>query len=215
MYGFFFIYVCGSVLTFLFCKKKLKCRHGDKIVLEGEGDQIPDAEAGDIIFQIDEAEHDIFKRAGPDLLANIEISLAEALCGFSRVVLKHLDGRGIEITHPKTPGAILRPNQVLKVAGEGMPYKKSDARGDLYLTVDIKFPEDGWATDPAVLDKLRSILPQSSSSSTSIEGAEPVDEVEYDTHANIEEFGANDAQGGSAWVDEDEDDQDGPQCTTQ
>ncbi|KLJ13385.1 hypothetical protein EMPG_11674 [Blastomyces silverae] len=186
-------------------------KQGDKIVLEGEGDQFPNTEPGDIIFHLEEIEHETFRRAGADLMAEIEITLAEALCGFSRVVLKHLDGRGIEITHPKTEGAVLRPNQVLKVPGEGMPFKKTDSKGDLYLAVQIKFPEDGWASDPAALAKLRDILP---GPGPAIQ-AETVDDVEYDPKANPEEFGSKDSQGGTAWEDEDEEEGGQTQCTTQ
>ncbi|KAK2771217.1 hypothetical protein FQN53_005141 [Emmonsiellopsis sp. PD_33] len=186
-------------------------KQGDKIVLEAEGDQFPNTEPGDIIFHLEEIEHDTFRRAGADLMAEIEVTLAEALCGFSRVVLKHLDGRGIEITHPKTPGAVLRPNQVLKVAGEGMPFKKSDAKGDLYLTVQIKFPEDGFLSDPATLAKLQEILPKAGPAIQ----ADTVDDVEYDPEGNLEEFGANGGQAGGMWEDEDDEDDGRPQCTTQ
>ncbi|EEH35584.2 chaperone protein dnaJ 3 [Paracoccidioides lutzii Pb01] len=186
-------------------------KQGDKITLEGEGDQFPDIEPGDIVFVLEEIEHSTFRRAGADLMAEIEITLAEAICGFSRVVLKHLDGRGIEISHPKSNGAILRPNQVLKVAGEGMPFKKSDARGDLYLKVKITFPEDGWASDPTVLAKLREVFPEPS---TAIE-AETVDDVEYDPNANIEDFGSNNSRGDSGWEDEEEEEGGQAQCTTQ
>lgn len=191
------------------------CRSGDKIVLEGEADQVPGAESGDIIFELEEEEHPIFRRAGNDLLANIDISLAEALCGFSRVVLKHLDGRGIEIAHPKTPGAILRPSQVLKVTGEGMPHRHGEDRGDLYLRVNVNFPEDGFATRD-ILSKLESLLP--AQGKQRIEGS-PIDEVDYDPAANIDDFGARDEYGRSAWEEDGEDDDEferaGPQCTTQ
>ncbi|WEW61247.1 DnaJ-like protein xdj1 [Emydomyces testavorans] len=186
-------------------------KDGDRIVLEGEGDQIPDVEPGDIVFQLEEAEHDVFKRAGADLRADLHITLAEALCGFSRVVLKHLDGRGIELVHPKQPGDVLRPGQVLKIPGEGMPYKRSEARGDLYLTVQVKFPEDGWASDPAVLEKLRNMLPGPDSP---IE-ADTVDEVDYDSKANMEGFGARDAHGGQAWEDDEDEADGGTQCAAQ
>lgn len=181
--------------------------------MEGEGDQVPDTEPGDIIFHLEEAEHKTFRRAGADLSAVLEVTLAEAICGFSRIVLTHLDGRGIEITHPKKKGDILRPGQVLKVPGEGMPYKRSDTHGDLYLIVEIKFPEDGWAADPAVLNKLRDILPGQEQPEIK---AETVDEVDYDPKASIDTMGENDAQGGSAWAEEDDDDEaGGAQCATQ
>ena len=110
-------------------------REGDKIVLEGEADQVPDQEPGNIVFTLVQTEHNTFRRAGSDLSATIEVTLAEALCGFSRVVIKHLDGRGLHIQHPQPIANVLEPGQVIKVEGEGMPYKKSDLKGDLYLLV--------------------------------------------------------------------------------
>lgn len=181
-------------------------------MLEGEADQVPDQEPGDIVFHLEEIEHPLFRRAGADLTAPLDITLAEALCGFSRVVLKHLDGRGIELTHPLKKGQVLKPDQVLKIPGEGMPHKKSDSKGDLYLVVQIKFPEDGWTMDPAALESLRTILPKPEAP---IE-AETVDEVEYEANASLDEFGAGDPRGGSGWVDEDDDEEEGTaQCATQ
>jgi DnaJ family protein A protein 2 len=137
--------------------------------------------------------------------------LAEALTGFSRVVLKHLDGRGIEITHPKKQGEILKPGQVLKIPGEGMPHKKGDVRGDLYLAVEVKFPDEKWTPSPATLERLKEILPKPD---PAIE-AETIDEVDYDPNADLEDFGAGDPRGGSGWVDEDDDAEEQPQCATQ
>lgn len=183
-------------------------REGEKIVLEGEADQVPDQETGNIVFRLVQEEHPVFERAGADLRASIEVTLAEALTGFSRVVLKHLDGRGIEIKHPA--GRVLSPGQVLTVHGEGMPIKRSDSRGDLYLIVNVKFPEQQWQPSPETLDKLQELLPKPGPSIT----ATTVDEVDYDPNGNMEEFGARDANGGSAWMDDDEDDEPA-QCATQ
>ncbi|KAJ9200851.1 hypothetical protein DTO027B5_6662 [Paecilomyces variotii] len=184
-------------------------KEGDKIVLEGEADQVPGQEPGDIVFHIAEIEHPTFRRAGADLTATLDITLAEALAGFSRVVVKHLDGRGIEITHPKKPGQVLHPDQVLKIPGEGMPHKRSDARGDLYLVVNVKFPDEKWTPSPAELEKLREILPKPEPPIQT----DVVDEVEYDPQGDLEDFGANDPRGGSGW--EDEDDDEPAQCAAQ
>ncbi|KAL4811290.1 hypothetical protein BDV18DRAFT_165413 [Aspergillus unguis] len=165
-------------------------KDGDRIVLEGEADQVPGQEPGDIVFQLEQEEHPVFTRAGADLKATIDVTLAESLTGLSRVVIKHLDGRGIELQHPKTPGQILSPGQVFKVPGEGMPIKRSDSRGDLYLVVNIKFPDE----------KMEAQRCNSG-------------DVEYEANANIDDFGSQDPSGGDAWEDDDEE-EGGSQCAT-
>lgn len=160
-------------------------REGERIVLEGEADQVPDQTPGDIVFTLVEEDHDVFQRAGDDLSAELDITLAEALIGFSRVVLKHLDGRGIHINHPQ--GKVLKPGQTLKVAGEGMPLKKSDLKGDLYLVVKVEFPEDGWTEDPASFGGLQRILPKPE---PAIEASE-IDDVEFDSDADIEDVSSH------------------------
>lgn len=145
------------------------------------------------------------------MTADLTVSLAEALAGFSRVVLKHLDGRGIEIKHPKNPGDVLSPGQVLKVPGEGMPHKKSDARGDLYLIVNVEFPEN-WTPSPTVLEQLKEILPKSTQPPIT---ADTVDEVDYESDADIEQFGQGDPRGGSGWQEDNDDEGEPAQCATQ
>lgn len=160
-------------------------REGERIVLEGEADQVPDQTPGDLVFTLAEVDHEVFQRAGDDLSAELEITLAEALTGFSRVVLKHLDGRGIKLDHPR--GKVLRPGQVLKVPGEGMPLKKSDVKGDLYLVVKIEFPEDGWVQDEESFASLQKVLPKPA---PAIEATE-VDEVGFDSDADIDDVSLN------------------------
>lgn len=111
----------------------------------------------------------------------LEISLGESLCGLDRVVLKHLDGRGVHMRQPR--GRILRPDQVLKIPGEGMPLKKSDAKGDLYLVVKVNFPEDSWTRDGARLDQIQKLLPPPPKNIS----AEIIDEVDFQPDADLEE----------------------------
>ncbi|PQE33583.1 putative chaperone dnaJ protein [Rutstroemia sp. NJR-2017a WRK4] len=184
-------------------------RQGERIVLEGEADQVPDQTPGDIVFTLEEEDHPIFQRAGDDLSADLEITLAEALTGFSKVVLTHLDGRGIHINHPQ--GKVLQPGQTLRVEGEGMSLKRSDAKGDLYLVVKIEFPENGWTSDVAAFNSLKAILPEPE---PPIEATE-VDEVEYESDADIDDFGANsdDPRAGGEWEDDEEDEGGPAQCS--
>ncbi|KAF2269780.1 DnaJ-domain-containing protein [Lojkania enalia] len=188
-------------------------RQGDRIVLAGEADQLPDQEPGDIVFELVETSHDVFERAGADLRAELKISLVEALTGFNRVVLTHLDGRGIHMHIKQPQGKILRPGEVLKIPGEGMPMKKSDAKGDLYLVVDVEFPEDSWIRNDATIRKIREALPPPTNEASDVEDIEEV-EVEFD--ADMDDFGAGsgDPRAGNEWEDED-DEEGGPQCATQ
>ena len=152
----------------------------ENIVLDGEADQFPDQIPGDIIFTLVEEPHDVFTRVGHDLSAELKITLAESLAGFSRTVIKHLDGRGIHLDRPR--GKILRPGDCLKIEGEGMPVKRGEEKGDLYLIVDVEFPEDGWLKDDASYESLIKLLPPPNAP---IE-AEEVDEVDYEDDADIE-----------------------------
>lgn len=193
-----------------FVSDKYNRREGDKIVLEGEADQVPGQEPGDIVFNLVQTEHTVFSRAGADLSANIEVTLAEGLCGFSRVVIKHLDGRGIHIQHPQATARVLEPGQIIKVKGEGMPYKKNELKGDLYLVVRIKFPEHGWLEEQQAMARLKELLPKPEPPIQ----ADIIDNVAYDESASLEDFGG-DTEGGGTWEDEDDDDGGQPQCAQQ
>lgn len=187
---------------------------GERIVLEGEADQFPDQVPGDIVFTLVEEPHDIFSRDGNDLLAELKVSLSEALTGFSRVVVKHLDGRGILINHPR--GKILHPTEVIKVAGEGMPMKRGDLKGDLYLSVKIEFPENGWLQSDAEYEALQKLLPVPVPPISNDE-VDEIDEVEYEADADIEQMGtrSSNQQFGGGWEDADDEEQGAPQCATQ
>lgn len=65
---------------------------GHKITFHNKADEIPDGDAGDVVFVLKEKPHEVFKRHGADLYIKRKISLVEALCGFS-MELKKLDGR--------------------------------------------------------------------------------------------------------------------------
>ncbi|RKF57939.1 DnaJ protein-like protein xdj1 [Golovinomyces cichoracearum] len=182
-------------------------RSGERIVLEGEADQVPNQIPGDIVFTLSQDDHEIFKRHGDHLSAVINITLTEALTGFNRVVLKHLDGRGIQINHPA--GKIMRPGQTLKVKGEGMPLKKSDVKGDLYLTVKVNFPEDEWAKSPASLIAIRKYIPQP----TPLIKVPEIDEVNYESNADLNEIQSGEWE--SSDDEEDDDEEQSAQCAQQ
>lgn len=138
------------------------------VVLQGELDQYPGKVTGDVILQYTTKPHATFTRIGNDLYAKHKIPLLLALCGFSRTLVKLLDGRGLLISTPA--GKVVRPGDYIRVVGEGMPRLKkqglagwfagSDSQcGDLYVEMDIEFPQDQWYLERNDLVKLGNVLP--------------------------------------------------------
>lgn len=124
---------------------------GTKFKFAGAGHETPTS-TQDMVFVLEEKPHDTFKREGDDLVLEIQVPLVDALSGptapatFTRTV-KMLDGRILryDIPYPSTAhgGAPLKPGQVIKVAGEGMPVSKKDSlkkKGDLLIRLSIIFP---------------------------------------------------------------------------
>lgn len=103
----------------------------------------PGVPTGDVVFLLTAIPHESFERSGNDLLTHITITLSEALLGFSRVIITHLDGRGIKLSTP--PGKIIKPQDSIVLRGEGMPlYRRPDEKGDLYVLIDIEMPDKDW-----------------------------------------------------------------------
>lgn len=94
-------------------------------------------------FILKTKKHDSFERAGADLITHATITLSEALLGFSRIIVTHLDGRGINVSSP--PGKIIQPRETIVLRGEGMPiFKRPDSKGDLYVVLTLEMPTDDW-----------------------------------------------------------------------
>lgn len=154
-------------------------KDGGKVILKGESDEYPGKETGDIVMSFHCKDHAFLKRKGDDLFSKYKITLFEALSGFSKVVLKHLDGRGIKISTPT--GKVIRPGDFIKVKGEGMPVLddssssswfsrgNSEKRGDLYIEIDIEFPKDNWYLEKNDILKIKNILPNELQSKKDIE----------------------------------------------
>ncbi|KXN91667.1 hypothetical protein AN958_12519 [Leucoagaricus sp. SymC.cos] len=169
-----------------------------RIVLAGAGDQEPDVPAGDVIIQLKATPHESFERSGNDLLVRVKITLSEALLGFSRVLITHLDGRGIKVSSPL--GKIIKPDQTIVLRGEGMPiYKRSDDRGDLYVVLSFEMPDEAWF-EAVNKQALASLLPPKKTEIGPLPNI--VDDVEYE-ETDLAEFGEGDEDN---WLDEDDED---------
>jgi DnaJ family protein A protein 2 len=132
-------------------------QQGDKYILKGEGDWNPGfSEVGALVFVILESQTPhCFKREGNNLILNKTIQLVDALCGIVFVV-KQLDARVFKVD---TNGMVIKSDDIMKVNGEGMPYKNDQyKKGDMIIRFNVEFPEK--LTDERKT-YLRKILPKS------------------------------------------------------
>lgn len=132
---------------------------GEKVVFRGESNQEPGVPPGDIVIVIEEKPHPVFKRNGQDLLMEMDITLVEALTGFKKVVT-HLDDRQILVHH--TAGMVISDGDIKAVPHEGMPQYKNMETGSLLIKFNVKFPNDGFATEEqlAALEKILGPKPE-------------------------------------------------------
>lgn len=105
----------------------------------GDGDQEPGREAGDVIIQLEEKNHDVFTRHGRDIAMRMDLSLSEALCGFLRLV-KTLDDRQIVVS--TKPGEVIKHGAMKMIEGEGFPtHRDPFNKGRLLIVFNVDFPE--------------------------------------------------------------------------
>lgn len=192
-------------------------KNNGKIVFAGMADEKPGFESGDLVFFIQIADHKVFKRRAADLLMEVEVTLSEALCGFTLPVT-HLDGRTVLIQNK--PGEIIKPNMIKAVLDEGMPVSGSPTEnGRLFVKFDIKFPVDGSLTPDQVL-ALQSLLPPPERApfvESKVDDDEIVDKVTLSA-VELESFGKYGAGRGSAYDSDEEGESGGPgnvQCAQQ
>jgi DnaJ family protein A protein 2 len=112
---------------------------GHRFTFDGESDEYPGIEPGDVIIEVQLKKHPMFKRKGADLYMTRKITLYEALAGFN-FQLQHLDGRQVVISTP--PEKIIGSGEVMTVEELGMPFFGRNYKyGNLFIEFEIVFPE--------------------------------------------------------------------------
>jgi DnaJ family protein A protein 2 len=111
---------------------------GQTVTFRGESDQSPTAEPGDVVIVIEEKAHDRFKRQENDLITEVELDLLTALAG-GQFTIKHLDDRAL-VVHLE-PGEVVKHGDLKVIHGQGMPSQRHHEPGDLYVKIDVKFPD--------------------------------------------------------------------------
>ncbi|KAA1467490.1 DnaJ-domain-containing protein [Dentipellis sp. KUC8613] len=109
---------------------------GHEVVFEGEGDESPDWEPGDVVLRIrSRAQKGGWRRKESSLYWKETIGVDEALLGFERN-LTHLDGRTIQLVRK----GVTQPGFVQTIKGEGMPHFEQSTHGDLFVEYNVVLP---------------------------------------------------------------------------
>jgi DnaJ family protein A protein 2 len=120
------------------------------IILKEQGNVLNDMCKGDVKIFIKVANHPRFERRGLDLIYFHNISLKDALCGFT-FELKHLNGKSYTINNKK--GNIIPPNYEKIIANMGLT--REEHIGSLIICFKVDFPE---TLGEKQIDELSTIL---------------------------------------------------------
>lgn len=116
---------------------------------KGKGHIIDNHTKGHVKIHISIKKHDLFIRDGIDLIYTKNITLKEALCGFS-IEIMHLNSKSYKINNTDV---IIHPSFIKSVSNHGM--KRNGMAGDLIIKFNIKFPD---SLEPNVIEQLKQLL---------------------------------------------------------
>ena len=107
---------------------------GQKLVLENMSHFQEGKTRGHVIIVALEKRHRFFQRTDNVLKCEVDITLMESICGFTKEI-HHLDGRVINIASDGSN--VTPPGSKMVFKGEGIPKNK----GSLEVTINVKFPK--------------------------------------------------------------------------
>jgi molecular chaperone DnaJ len=137
-------------------KRSLKIRipegvdDGSRLRLEGEGEPgETQGRRGDLYVVIRVAKHHFFERQENNLLCQIPLSFAQAALG----AVIEVPGLDLETDRLKIPAGT-QTGEVFRLKNRGIKDLRSRRKGDLFVKVVIKTPENLTKEERAVLQKL-------------------------------------------------------------
>jgi DnaJ family protein A protein 2 len=111
-------------------------QEGDRLVFPGQCSESPDFDTpGDVVLVVRgvKTDSEMWMRQGADLLFTVELTLAESLLGWGRVLEGHPSGLPVPLVWK---GGVVREGEVLRVPGWGMP-QRGGSKGDLRLVCRV------------------------------------------------------------------------------
>lgn len=112
---------------------------GHKISYKNSADEYINVRTGAVVVTVQEVPHPVFERKKNDLKIKIDITLQEALLGFTRTI-EHLDGHTVTVDRT---GVVTKPGLIVRMKQEGMPiFEQYGDYGDMLVTCIVNLPTE-------------------------------------------------------------------------
>jgi len=126
---------------------------GKKLRLAGKGNPSPyGGPAGNLYIKSKVLNDPVFSSDEYDLFLNRELKLSEAILG-TTVSVPTIDDKQLSLKIP--PGT--KPGTKLRLSGHGLANMKDNKKGDLYVRVQIKIPQNLNEEQKKIIDKLAAV----------------------------------------------------------
>jgi molecular chaperone DnaJ len=130
---------------------------GTRLRVSGEGEGgLQGGRPGDLYVVVRVKDHPVFRRDGANLVADLSLTIAQAVLG-AEIPVPTLEGTS-KITVP--PGT--QAGAVFCLRGKGMPRTDGGSRGDLYVTTQVIIPARLNRRQRELFEKLRDLEQPSS-----------------------------------------------------
>ncbi len=126
-------------------------RDNQQLRITGYGEAgIRGATPGNLTVTIRIEEHEFFERQGDDLHCSAAISMVQAALGATIEIDGIFEDEKVKVEIPEG----CQYGQVVRVKNYGMPRFRSDARGDMFVHVEVKIPTRVSKGERAILERL-------------------------------------------------------------
>lgn len=126
-------------------------RDAQQLRLSGFGEAgMHGARPGDLIVTCRIQPHEFFERDGDNLHARANVSIVQAILGAEIEIDGIFEGEKVQVRIPEG----CQNEQVVRVKGYGMPKFRSEARGDMFVHVNVVVPKKVTKKQRELLEKL-------------------------------------------------------------
>lgn len=126
---------------------------GKKLRLRGKGGASRNGgPPGDLYLKVEISDHPIFSRDGDNLIVTKHLNFSDACMG-GKVEVETLDGKKFAVKVPN--GAV--DGSRLRIRGHGLPAGPLGERGDLYVKLAVKVPEELSEEQIKAISRLREV----------------------------------------------------------